>query len=126
MRSPWISNGVAVDDAGNTIDPCLSNRRQAQQGGRNKEERAHFHRPRRLGSSTFGIGSFAMNFLADQLLGHLGEVGGEFVAEFLKLGPENLFDETPWRFHDNRLLMHAAIAGWLDAIATAQSDEQLT
>ena len=40
-----------------------------------------------------GVGSFAMNFLADQLLGHFGKVGGEFVAEFLELGPENLFDE---------------------------------
>ena len=43
----------------------------------------------------FGIGGFAVNFLANQLLGIFGEAGGNCAAQLLKLWPEDLLDKAP-------------------------------
>ncbi len=66
-----------------------------------------------------------MNFLSNDFLGDLGQVGGQRGAQLLELGPQHLLYEALGRPDDDALSVHPAVTEWADPITPAERNEQL-
>ena len=73
----------------------------------------------------FGFLICGKDFLSDDAVRNIQEVGGQSVAKFLKLRPECAVYKAGWCANNDSLAMHTCIAKWPEAVATAQGCKEL-
>lgn len=77
-----------------------------------------------LSFSFFRFPCLAVNFLVDDPVGNLGEVGTKGLGNLLKLRPKHRIDETAGRPDERGLTVHARIAVRLQTVTAAKRGKQ--